>query len=145
METQNVEAPSGKTVRGIRWLVYWVLAAFFFALAMLGVVLPGVPTTPFLLLMCYFLMRVSPALHARALTWPIFGAPLRDWKEHGGVRPHIKLLAYAMVTLLVGSTLVFSSLHLGLKTAVFLLAAVGVAVVVRLPSAREAAELTQQN
>lgn len=140
VETHTMKPPLENDVRGIRRLIYWVLAGFFFALAVLGVALPGVPTTPFLLLMCYFLIRVSPALHDRALAWPIFGAPLRDWREQGGVRPHVKLLACAMVTLLVGSTLIFSGLHSGLKTIILVLAATGVTVVLRLPTAQ-----TQQN
>lgn len=122
-------------VRGIWRLVYWVLASLFFALAMVGIVLPGIPTTPFLLLMCYFLLRVSPALHARTLAWPVVGAPLRDWRVHGGVRTSVKLFACSMVALLVGSTLLLSSLHLGLKTGILVLAAMGLTVVIRLPTA----------
>ncbi|MCM2369490.1 YbaN family protein [Aporhodopirellula aestuarii] len=123
-------------VRGVRRILYWGLAAFFFTLAMVGVVLPGIPTTPFLLLMCYFLLRVSPGLHAKAMVWPFVGGPLRDWQEQGGVRPNVKRLAYAMVTILVGSTLVFSSLSLMLKSLILTAAIYGISVVARLPVAR---------
>ena len=133
---EDSKIPIEAGVRGIQRIFYWLMAAFFFALAMLGVALPGLPTTPFLLLMSYFLLRVSPALHARAMAWPVLGAPLRDWKEQGGVRPRVKLLAGGMVTLLVGSTMIFSSLHFGLKTIICVLAATGVTVVLRLPTAR---------
>ncbi|TWT97237.1 YbaN family protein [Neorhodopirellula pilleata] len=123
-------------VRGPKRFLYWCGAAFFFTLAMIGVVLPGIPTTPFLLLMCYFLLRVSPALHAKAMAWPIVGGPLQDWRDQGGVRPKVKRLAYAMVTLLVGSTLIFSSLGPAFKLVVFCAAVYGVSVVARLPVAR---------
>lgn len=65
-----------------RWLD-WFMAGLLFTLAMFGVVLPGIPTTPFLLLMCYFLLRVSPALHDKAMPWPVVGGPLRDWRDQG--------------------------------------------------------------
>ncbi|EMI24330.1 YbaN family protein [Rhodopirellula europaea] len=123
-------------VRGPKRILYWCGAAFFFTLAMIGVVLPGIPTTPFLLLMCYFLIRVSPTLHAKAMAWPIVGGPLRDWRDQGGVRPGVKRLAYTMVILLVGSTLVFGSLSLPLKAMILAAAVYGISVVVRLPVAQ---------
>ncbi|TXH06477.1 MAG: DUF454 domain-containing protein, partial [Candidatus Moraniibacteriota bacterium] len=90
-----------ETARGAKRLLYWLMAGVFFLLAMLGVALPGIPTTPFLLLMCYFLLRVSPAMHAKAMAWPLVGGPLRDWRDQGGVRRSVKHLAYGMVTLFV--------------------------------------------
>ena len=120
------------SMSGLRALVYWVLAAFFFALAMIGVVMPGIPTTPFLLLMCYFLIRVSPALHAKALRWPVVGGPLRDWREKGGVTIGVKATAVFMVTVLVGSTLVFGHLTWTIKAVIFVAACYGIIVVLRL-------------
>ncbi len=125
-----------ESARGVRRVVYWILAAFFFALAMVGVILPGIPTTPFLLLMCYFLLRVSPTLHAKALAWPVVGCHLQDWQDQGGVRTSVKILAVTMVTLLVGTTLLVSSLGTVYKAAIVMAAAYGIAVVVRLPTAK---------
>ncbi|QDV62548.1 YbaN family protein [Crateriforma conspicua] len=124
------------TVSGWRRGLYWFAAVFFFVLAMIGVVLPGIPTTPFLLLMCYFLIRVSPAMHAKAMAWPVVGGPLRDWRDQGGVRSGVKVLAIAMVTLLVGSTLLFSPLNIAIKTVILLAAFYGIWFVWRLPTAR---------
>lgn len=120
---------------GIRAGLYWVLSGLCFALAMVGVVLPGIPTTPFLLVMCYFLLRVSPALHARALRWPVVGGPLRDWREQGGVRKNVKVFACCMVTIVVGSTLFLSSLSIWPKAGVLVAATYGVFFVARLPTA----------
>ena len=122
-------------VSGFRRPLYWLGAGFFFSLAMLGVVLPGVPTTPFLLLMCYFLIRVSPALHSRALLWPVVGEPLRVWHDQRGVRAHVKCLAIVMVAIFVGATLVLSALAAPAKVVVATTAAYGIYVVVRLPTA----------
>ena len=118
-----------ETARGAKRLLYWLMAGVFFLLAMLGVALPGIPTTPFLLLMCYFLLRVSPAMHAKAMAWPLVGGPLRDWRDQGGVRRSVKHLAYGMVTLLVGSTLIFSSLSVMLKIIIASAAIYGLSVV----------------
>ncbi|MCA9127143.1 MAG: YbaN family protein [Planctomycetales bacterium] len=136
---QNAQTPASKgipaEVSGLRRPLYWLGAGLFFSLAMLGVVLPGLPTTPFLLLMCYFLIRVSPTLHSRALRWPVIGEPLRVWHDQGGVRVHVKCLAIAMVAIFVGSTLVLSAMAAPAKVAVATAAVYGVYVVVRLPTA----------
>ena len=123
--------------RGTKRLLYWILVGMFFLLAMLGVALPGIPTTPFLLLMCYFLLRVSPALHAKAMVCPLVGGPLRDWQDQGGVRRSVKRLAYGMVMLLVGSMLIFSPLSVMLKIVIVSAAIYGISVVARLPIARD--------
>lgn len=101
---------------------------------MVGVVLPGIPTTPFLLLMCYFLIRVSPELHSRVLAWPVVGRPLRDWREQGGVRRSVKFIACMMVVLLVGPTLIWGSLTPAVKLLILCIALYGISVVLRLPT-----------
>lgn len=130
IQQQTIEA-----VHGVRRVIYWICAALFFTLAIIGVVLPGIPTTPFLLLMCYFLVRVSPSLHAKAMAWPVVGGPLRDWRDQGGVRSQVKLLACTMVGVLVGSTLIWTAVSPALKTVIFCAAIYGISVVIRLPMA----------
>lgn len=123
-----------ETIRGVRRIAYWGLAGLFFLLAMVGVVLPGIPTTPFLLLMCYFLIRVSPKLHARVLAWPLVGRPLRDWREHRGVRRNVKIVACTMVILLIGSTLIWGGLPPAAKLLILCIGLYGMSVILRLPT-----------
>ena len=118
-------------------IIYGLLAAIFFGLAMIGVVMPGIPTTPFLLLMSYFLIRISPALNDRVLNWPVVGKDLQNWQRHGGVRPAAKWVAYVMVTGLVAYTLWSPRLSGILKIGIAVAAAVGLFVVWRLPTYRE--------
>ena len=117
--------------------VYYALALVFFLLGLIGVFLPGIPTTPFLLLMSFFLLKVSPSLHAKVLQWPLVGKPIRDWHEKGGIRPQVKWTAISMVVLLVSLSLYLGSLHWIAKLIVVIAAAIGVTVVVRLPTIRE--------
>jgi len=109
----------------------------FFVLGMIGVFLPGVPTTPFLLLMGFFLVRVSPRTHAWVLTWPVVGKPLTEWDQKGGVRVGVKILAYVMVCGLVLFTWLFRDLNLYFKLTITLAAIIGLIVVYRLRTIRD--------
>jgi len=76
-----------------------VLGLVFVGLGAVGVVLPVLPTTPFLLIAAWCFTRSSPTL-ARWLhdnRW--FGPVLRDWDRFGVVPLRAKLLATAMITL----------------------------------------------
>jgi len=87
--------------------------------------------------MSYFLLRSSPRLHAKVLSWPVVGGPLRDWSERGGVRPGVKWLAFAMVLPLVTWSIAFSDLPPFGKVIVAIAAVIGLTVVYRLPIARD--------
>ena len=77
-------------VHGLRRILYLGLAAGSFGMSIVGVILPGIPTVPFLLLTSYYLIRSSPALNERLLRSRLFGQMLRDWNEHRAMRPESK-------------------------------------------------------
>lgn len=122
-------------VRGVRRAAYIALAALFLALGLLGVVLPGLPTTPFLLLTSYYLTRSSPWLHDKVMRIPFVGRPIRDWRDHRGVRSHVKATAYVTVFAVVAVTLA-SHAVITIKVITVSLAALGLGVVWRLPTLR---------
>jgi len=124
-------------VRGLRRVVYVVLAFLFLGLGLLGVVLPGLPTTPFLLLTSYFLLRSSPRLHDRVVQMPVVGRPLRDWEENRGIRFRVKLFATVMIAAVVALSLFSQDLNTPTKTVIVFLAATGMTVIWRLPTIRE--------
>lgn len=86
------EAP-GRTAR---WL-YTGLAYLCVALALLGLLVPGLPTTPFVLLAAWAASRGSPRVHAWLQEHPRLGPALADWQEEGAVSIPAKLLAVAFL------------------------------------------------
>jgi len=69
-----------------------------------GIVLPLVPTTPFLLVAVYAFARSSPALHDWLVAHPRLGRAIVDWRSHGAIERRTKSLAVAvMVLTLLGS------------------------------------------
>lgn len=120
-------------VKGWRRIIYLGTSMAFFLLGAIGVMLPGLPATPFLLLTSYFLIRSSPRLNARLLRSRVFGPILTDWQIRGGVQRHIKVKAIVVVLISLALTLYFSRFSLAIKLAVVCLAIVGMTVVIRLP------------
>lgn len=121
------------TVTGVKKIIFLILAAMFFVLGVLGVALPVLPTTPFLLLTSYFLIRTSPRLNAALLKSPVLGQVLKEWQQDGGVRLSVKIQAISIVILVVTATLLLSPLSILLKCLLVLLAGIGIVVVIRLP------------
>ncbi len=120
---------------GLRRVVYLAAAGGFFLLGVAGAVLPGLPATPFLLLTSYFLIRSSPRLNQRLLNSRVFGPILVDWQVHGGVRPHVKVKAIAVVIITVAVSVCVSGYSVIFASVVCGLAMVGVAVILWLPVA----------
>ena len=84
------------------WLILGCLAV---ALGAIGVVLPLLPTVPFLLLATFCFARSSDRLHDWLLTHPRFGPPIRDWQAHGAIRRRVKLLATVSIAAVLAISL----------------------------------------
>ena len=108
----------GLVPRGITWGINVLLAASSFVLALVGVVLPGIPTVPFVLLTSYFLIRSSPKLSQRLLDSRIFGPTLRDWHEQRGIRRRTKVVALAVMFGVVMTSVLWGNLPVPLLTVV---------------------------
>lgn len=61
-----------------------------FALAMVGVVMPVMPTVPFLLVAVWCFSQSSPRLRNRILRNRQFGPPIRQWLRRGAIPTRIK-------------------------------------------------------
>ena len=68
-------------------------------LGIVGILLPLLPTTPFLLLSAFCFARSSEKLHAWLLCHPSFGPAIIDWRENGSISKRNK--TYAIVTILL--------------------------------------------
>lgn len=78
------------------------LACVFLILAIIGVVLPGLPTVPFLLLAAWFSARASERLHRWLYEHPYFGKLLIDWKVQKAISRKSKVVAVVMLMASLG-------------------------------------------
>jgi uncharacterized membrane protein YbaN (DUF454 family) len=87
--------------------VFFVLGTVFLCLAALGIVVPVLPTTPFVLLAAACYLRASTRLHDRLLRSRTFGPTILAWQEHRAIPPRAKALAIVMVTATFAISVVF--------------------------------------
>lgn len=109
-------------------------------LAVLGIFLPLLPTTPFLLLAAACFARSSPALHRWLLARPRLGALIRDWQAHGMIAPAVKLRVTLLVALTFGLAAAFGRAPLWAKTAALATILGALAFIWTRPGAPRAAE-----
>jgi len=120
------------------WLRRLLAAAGVLSLALgvLGIVLPGLPTTPFVLLAAACFAKSSPRLHARLLTNRYLGPLVRDWEAHRSIPLRIKVVSIALMsTMICVSAWQFAD-RPWLAGAVLALGGLGAWVVWRLPTRR---------
>ncbi len=99
--------------------LYAVLGLFCVALAVIGIVLPLLPTVPFLLLAAFFFANSSERLHNWIVAHNVFGPMIMDWRDHGAIRPGAKRAATLSIAAVFGL-----SLLLGVPTHVLSIQAV---------------------
>lgn len=105
-------------------------------LGLLGIVLPGLPTTPFVLLSAACLARSSPRLHQKLISHRHLGPLVRDWEENRSLTRRTKWLSTTIMTAMVVLSAWQFSGRPFLQVLVLTLGVVGCIVVWRIPTRR---------
>tara|TARA_R110002124_G_scaffold53369_8_gene153051 strand:- start:2416 stop:2850 length:435 start_codon:yes stop_codon:yes gene_type:complete len=82
-----------RVTRAARNAVLIVLGWGFVALGVVGVVLPVLPTTPFMLIALWCFARSSKRFHDWLYHHRLFGPPLRKWDRYGVIPVSAKVFA----------------------------------------------------
>lgn len=92
-------------------------------LGVIGIFVPLLPTTPFLLLSAALLFRSSPRLYQRLLDHPLMGPYIRNFREHKAIPLRVKIVSVCLVWLTILYAVFFLIDHRVLEMLVLLLAA----------------------
>lgn len=105
---------------------FWITSGFIaLGLGVLGIPLPLLPTTPFLLLAAFCFSQSSETLHNWLVEHPKLGSPIKDWQRHGAISKKAKIAAgLAMIAAFAISVIFGAPLYaLGLQLVVLSLTA----------------------
>jgi uncharacterized membrane protein YbaN (DUF454 family) len=96
-------------------VLFWrSLVVLFVILGFIGAVLPGMPTTVFLILAAWAASKGWPQMDDWLLNHPKYGPTLRDWRAHGTVPRKAKWFASIMM-LMSATIMLFTTAPLAVK------------------------------
>jgi len=116
--------------------LYKLLGFVFLGLGLIGVFLPLLPTTPFVLVSAGCFAKSSDKWHQRLLSNKIFGPLIRDWQDRKCISFSTKVTALSLVILFGGYSIIFLLTDLKLRILCTLLIAIGLFFVCRLDVCR---------
>ena len=85
-------------------------------MGLVGIVVPGLPTTLFIILAAWAFSRSSEKFQFWLITHPRFGPAVRDWRDRGAVPRKAKVFAVVMMTTSFVLTLLFMNVDWRLLT-----------------------------
>lgn len=118
---------SGKASSPVIRALFVILGLVSFGLGVLGIFLPLLPTTPFLLLSAYLFVRSSNRLYQWLINHQVFGRYINDYLEKRSIPKRVKW--YTLALLWTSILWCIASLELGnLQRIMLLFIAVGVTI-----------------
>ncbi len=82
------------SVKKALWLTLGLLSTL---LGIIGIALPLLPTTPFLLLAALCFAQSSERMHSWLMEHPTFGPIILNWQEHGAIDRRSKIISMTMI------------------------------------------------
>ena len=107
--------------------LWFIAGTFFVGLGIIGIFLPIVPTTPFLLLAAAFYARSSQRFYNWLLNNRWFGSYIRGYREGKEIPLKVKVLTISLLWITIGCSVTFA-VHIFIVRIILILIAIGVTV-----------------
>jgi len=88
-------------------ILWALLGTLSLLLGVLGIIVPGLPTTPFLLLAAWLYLKSSERLHRKLLSNRVLGQYILDFQEKKGMTRRAKIHAIGTMWVMITISCVF--------------------------------------
>jgi uncharacterized membrane protein YbaN (DUF454 family) len=132
--TSQVVGALSRATSGLERFKYLVLAGGAFAMTLVALVVPGIPTVPCLLATSYYLARSSPRLDERLRRTAFLGPILDEWERSHGLSWSSKGKLIGLTVTIVVLTVALTPLSPLALVLILLASSLSVYEIVRLPA-----------
>lgn len=115
-------------------IFYFILGWAFFALGAIGVVLPVLPTTPFMILALWAFSKSSDRFYQWLYHHRFFGPPLQKWKEYRVIPLAAKVMSIGFMTASLVYMIIYSPVDLWLQAGIVMIMLYGAWFILTKPS-----------
>lgn len=115
-------------------VLYGIGGSVALLLGVIGIFLPGLPTTPFILVAAACFAKASPRVHQWMLQHRLLGPILRNWEEHRSVTRGTKYVAIISMVLMMGISLWTFAGQPWIQILLLALGLTGAVIVLRIPT-----------
>ncbi len=121
----------GRRLNPLQRFLFFLAGTISLGLAILGIPLPLLPTTPFLLLSAYCYARSSERFYYWLLNHRYFGEHISNYRDHGGTTARVKAVAIAMLWVTISISAIFAVSQMWVR---LLLLAIAIGVTIHISS-----------
>lgn len=122
---KNIHA-ARETKNPIAKILWILLGSFFVMIGAIGAVVPGLPTTVFLILAAACYIRSSQKLYDWLIKNKTFGPYLKDYREGKGMPKNAKIFAVSMIIIFAGYAVIFAIEDLAIRILVAAFGLIGI-------------------
>jgi len=115
-------------------IIYTLFGSLFVGLAILGIILPLLPTTPFLLLAAWCYAKGSDRFYNWLMTHKWFGPYIKSYQEGKGLPKALKVRVLIILWVTMSVTIIFFAKPIFLKSLLFIIASSVSIYIWKLPS-----------
>lgn len=115
-------------------MLYGIAGGLALVLGVIGIFLPGLPTTPFILLAAACFAKASPRIHQWMLQHRLLGPMLRNWDQHRSLTRRTKYVAIISMLLMMGVSIWTFADQAWIQLVLLSVGAIGAIVVLRIPT-----------
>ena len=113
-----------------------LLGSIFLGLGFIGVIVPGLPTTPFLLLAAGCYVKSSDRLYSWLLDHRLFGKFIHNFRETRSVSIRSKSISLIVMWVMIGVSICLFIKIIPVKIIIALLGVIGTLVILLIPTSR---------